>query len=274
MKNGKPLNKKIITIASIIIGLILIIVLAVKFNNDDTTSPDENPIIDKFNDIDKTDSIIVHDEDGSVLYEFEDENLIDIVEYVNTFDYMTFIYYETEYIINNNQTELTDTITHIVSDIDFIKNRDCTIDILKLEDNQDPFTAPRLDFTETFGFDYKKYENAFDIVMKVAKEAGVSTDFENSTPAEYNEQMYNEMYRKIYNLNNENLPIIQDIIHSIEYDKILETKCFYSTYYSDEYKGGQIEYIIATVTYTKDGKTKMREVCYTFGPHFDSLGWK
>ena len=110
-------------------------------------------------------------------------------------------------------------------------------------------------------------------MMKIAKEAGIGTDLEDST---FNQSLYDVAKQETYTLNDKNLPIIQDILSTIEYDNIVETKCVYDTvYYEDENLSGySIHNINASVAYEINGEKKIRDITYTFGLHFEESGWK
>lgn len=275
-------KKKVLIFAGLlfVIGFILFIAIKNKPNesnninintedstqNNDTSTPSDDTEVSEN---------VVYDTDGTILYDFEDEKLLGIAECANTFDYLTIVYTINDYTMNEGIIQSVEKNKYIVSDIDMIKGKDYTINSLELKDGEDPFEAPRLNFEEIFGFSYLDYDNTFDIMMKIAKESGINTDFENSTPVEFNEALFEDTKEEIFVLNDRNIPIIQEILSSLTYDEVLETVCTYNTYYSDNEKlqGYGINYVSATVTYKLNEETKIREVKYIFGLHFDEGGW-
>lgn len=283
----KKLDKKKVSILVgilLILGIVLIVVLTNQSNNNGDTSTntehstEHDDVSGKDNDATdntKVSENVVYDTDGTVLYDFEDEKLLGIAECANQFDYLTIIYAVSDYMMKEEIIQSVNGLKYIVSDIDMIKGKDCTINSLELKEGEDPFSVPRLNFKEIFGFSYLDYDNTFDIMMKIAKESGISTNLENSTGVAFNDEMFKDIQEEIFVFNDSNLPIIQEILSSLTYDEVLETVCTYDTYYTDNEKlsGYGINYISATVTYTLNGETRIREVKYTFGLHFEESGW-
>lgn len=258
-------NKKTIGIISVISIVIIITIICIFTSSNNNT---------------KTDKVIGYDEDKKILYEFENEKLIDAVEKANMFKYLTIRKHTNEITYDKEGNPTVEHLELIVSDINFTINEDCTINSLKLKDGEDPFAAPRLNFEETFGFDYNKCENVFAVIMKMAKENGISTDLEN---AELNEKTFEITGQENYTLkNSKDLPIIQEMLASIEYDKILETKVVYDLVYYDGSElevytgpsGYSIHNITASIMYEKNGVQKIKNITYTFGLHFEEWGWE
>lgn len=284
MKNGKPLNKKIIAIAGAITIIVILIIAVVIGNNGDKTPSGNNPS-DSTNSTNTENSQgsefeeigenAVLDTDGTLLHDFTDEVLVSIKDVSNCYDYVTIAVRENEMTFNENEEVIDSNYTkYIVSDIDMIKGKDCTVNCLILEEGEDPFSAPRLNFVETFGFNYLDYENVFDVLMKFAKVTGVGTDLENST---FNENLFEGTGQQTYVLNDENLPIIQDMLSQITYDEIVYTNCQFTVNYEEanEFDDGgyALSNISASVKYVKDGITKQKNIIYSFGLHGESLEW-
>ncbi len=214
---------------------------------------------------------VVYDKDDTVLYDAEDEKILDIAEIANDFDYMTIVKTISETTMTNSGNE-EEIISVHMSDIDLIRLKDCTIDRLAVGEN-DPFTAPRLNFEEVFGFSYKEYDNMFDVQMKVVKEAGIDTDFDGY---DFSVIQHEDAEIGFYHITNENLPIIQEIIADIDYDKIIHTECNFNLYEDndDNFAKRGINYANAVVTYEKDGVQKIRQITYRFMLHREDFGWQ
>lgn len=244
--------------------LALNIILFAVFNNDNANVSDSNS--DNSTEVSEN---VVYDKDGTVLYDFEDEELISVVEYMNTADYVTFKKTITEATITEEGTTDIKCLQCIVADVDTIKNKDITVDILSTPEGGEPIIdGNRADFKEIFGFDYKDYDNVFAVVMKMAKTQGIGTDLENAT---YNEFLHTVAQQETYVFNDTDLPIIKEILAQIEYDEIIYSDCQYTITESDAKDGFHLNNISATVKYKSNGETKIRSITLSIGIHFEPI---
>ncbi len=259
MKN----NKKIIM--SIVLGLVIILTIIGIFLS--TNNNDNN----KNNDKDKEPTKkVVQDTDGTILYEFEDEKLIDIVDYMNSVDYVTFrkMIIEKEY-LEDGTIKNTEYLQWIVADVNTMDNIDVTVDILSTPEGGEPIIdGQRPDFKETFGFDHTQYDDVFSIVMKMAKTQGIGTNLEDY---ELSELLLQSVGQETYVLNNKELPIIQEILSTIEFDEIINTTCRYTVVESDNKDGFLINNITASVKYKINGETKAKTISFAIGIHSEPI---
>lgn len=263
----KKLDKKKILILVVALAyLILNLVVIAIFKDKPDESNDTNISTEEPTEISEN---AVYDIDGTVLYDFEDEELLSVVDYMNTADYVTFRKTITEATITEETTTDIKWLQCIVSDVNTIKNKDITVDILSTPEGGEPIIdGNRPNFQDIFGFNYKEYDNVFDIVMKMAKTQGIGTDLENAT---YDEFLHTVAEQETYIFNDTELPIIKEILAQIEYDEILESNCQYTITESDAKDGFHLNNISATVRYKSNGETKIRSISLSIGIHFEPL---
>lgn len=235
----KDKNKIIIAVIGIIAVIAIATICIITGTNSKESSNDKNSV--------STDELQHSTNDKDDIAEITESELNEIEEYMNSFDNVlirktvsrSVIQTEPEY--SRDFTALED----IITEINTIKNSDITrTQDDYIDDNEDNL----LDFEEYYGFDYKKYSNAYDVIVGLAEAQGINTDFTNST---FDEELYKGMEQKVYRLNEES-DVIKDIISDLDYDEILESYCRFRV--NENGPHSYISYISTTVKYMKDGE--------------------
>lgn len=243
MKN-KLNNKKfaivIAILAILIIGIIIGIIASMNKNGNEATEP------------------LVREEDGLPLT-LTEENLSEIIDYMNSYDEIVLHYNVFEYIYNENEEYLdTNNITGISSKINLLTLDELTIDSDKIfigkEEEYEPtekeLADATLSFEEVFGVNYKDYDNVYDLICDVVRTQGALP--ESFVGSEIDVQMYDTLYeehgRKYYFYENKEFdPQIED------YDEIV-SKYFRVITNKDNFGKEYISDVDAIITYKKDGK--------------------
>lgn len=245
MKNlFKNKKAKIVAVGAIlVIAILAIIILALNIdkNNNEVTEP------------------LVREEDGLPLT-LTEENLNEMIDYMNSYDEIVLHYNVFEYIYNENEEYLdTNNITGISSKVNILTLDELTIDSDKIfidkeegyEPTDEEVANATLSFEEVFGVNYKDYDNVYDLICDVVRTQGALP--ESFVGSEIDVQMYDSLYdeenrRKYYYYENENFdPQIED------YDEII-SKYLRVITNKDNFGKEYISDVDAIITYKKNGK--------------------
>lgn len=240
--------------------LALNIILFAVFNNDKANVSDSNisteestNIKDSENGKDDTNDTSINTDNLDVTeITFTDEKILEAQEYMNLYD-----------VIIIRKTTSTNTITtepeysaeffaisDVCTEIDLSTMTDRTV-ITEDYSNED---ATMLDFENEFGFNYKGYDNIFDISLAVAQTHGFNLNLENAVLDEDLKEVFGQ---NVYTLQDDS-SVINKILIDLDYDELLETSC---TYRMDSY----INYFNARIKYIKDGQTVFYNLCLQIG---------
>ena len=238
---SKLLNKKIIAITIVII--LVIAIIGITSLSENKTSNTDCSVSSETGSQTEDDSTIFSDENEENVKEgLTDEELNDIKKTMDTFTEFSII---KTTVLQEKEPERSTTKEIITATIN-------------LEDMSVSF-EPETDktFEEIFGFNYKGYDSAYDIMIALMKIQGISTDFEN---ADFAELLYSNMGQWQYILLG-NSRIFDKMISEIEYDEIIYTSASYN---KAEYTEGHffIESTTASVKYKISNKTMMSTICF------------
>ena len=206
--NNKKIAIVIVILAILIIGIIIGIIASMNKNGNKTTNP------------------LVREEDGLPLT-LTEENLNEMINYMNSYDEIVLHYNVFEYIYNENEEYLdTNNITGISSKVNILTLDELTIDSDKIfigkEEEYEPtekeLADATLSFEEVFGVNYKNYDNVYDLICDVVRTQGALP--ESFVGSKIDVQMYDALYeehgRKYYFYENKEFdPQIED------YDEIV-----------------------------------------------------
>lgn len=244
MKNlFKNKKAKIVAVGAIlVIAILAIIILALNIgkNNNEVTEP------------------LVREEDGLPLT-LTEENLNTMIDYMNSYDEMGIHYNIFENIYTDDGEYVSSNyFTGISSYINLLKQTEWTIDSNKIyigkdEDyiaTEEELADAVISFEEAFGFDFKDYDNVYDLSCAIARTQGAVP--ESFVGSKINVQMYDDLYekygQKYYYYDNEDFdPQIED------YDEIL-SKDFKVMTKKDNLGNEFISYVDIRVVYKKDNK--------------------
>lgn len=238
--NNKKIAIVIAILAILIIGIIIGIIASMNKNDNKTTNP------------------LVREEDGLPLT-LTEENLSEMIDYMNSYDEIVLHYNVFEYIYNENEEYLdTNNITGISSKVNILTLDELTIDSDKIfigkEEEYEPtekdVANATLSFEEVFGVNYKDYDNVYDLICDVVRTQGALP--ESFVGSKIDVQMYDTLYeehgRKYYFYENKEFdPQIED------YDEIV-SKYFRVITNKDNFGKEYISDVDAIITYKKDGK--------------------
>lgn len=201
-------------------------------NNKDSTSNESQDNVDKKEDIP----------------EITESELNEIEKYMNAYDNVLIRKTVSKNIVQTKPEYISEFIAdeNIISEISILKNTDIT---RTQEDYIYDYRDNLLDFEEFYNFDYKKYENIYDVIVGLAEAQGINTDFSNST---LDEQLYEATEQKVYILN-EDSNAIKKIISDLDYDEILDAYSCFKV--SESGAHSYISYINTCIQYTKERKT-------------------
>ena len=239
-KNKKA--KIVAVVAILVIAILAIIILALNIgkNNKEAADP------------------LVREEDGLPLT-LTEENLNEMIDYMNTYDEIVIHYNVFENIYDENDEYLdTNYITGVSSKVNILTLDELTIDSNKIfigkEEEYEPtekeLADATLSFEEVFGINYKNYDNVYDLICDVVRTQGALP--ESFVGSEIDVQMYDTLYeehgRKYYFYENKEFdPQIED------YDEIV-SKYFRVITNKDNFGKEYISDVDAIITYKKDGK--------------------
>lgn len=231
-------NKKILMVVAIMV--ISIFIVCITFRS-------KALLINKLNsNIDNTeqskDNNEVTDSEIGVDESISKDKLKSIENYMNLFDSIAFVKIVSQNTYNDDKNDFSQQ-QYILSEINILKGEDNTIDYLKTSKTY----LKKIDFQEIFGFNIKDYYEPFSFVNELIKSQGFSSDLTN---ASLDKEMYKLTGQKSYILE-EDSDIIQNIIKDLDYDKILDSYCYFTI---KEAVSGEsyINCITAQVTYTKN----------------------
>lgn len=242
-------KKKIFTIVGIVIALLALlgtgIYFGIKKNEDDIPKQMKQGF--QIND------------DGTVDYKYTDELILEAQQNMNEFDYIGISLIENirEYDENWNIIEYKDT-KNVISEINLITKEELTTDTSEWTGHGDVYDLPKLDFYETFGFDYTKYENAFDLTHAIFAANGITNTLESDNI--YDD--YYDEYGQIYYILNNEAPIIDTLLEGVDYDEIVDKNVQWCIG-KDEYRAlPMVDYFSATVAYKKNGRIFEKNASY------------
>lgn len=198
-------------------------------------------------------------DDGTVDYEYTDELILETQKNMNDYDYIGLSVVETYREFDENGEPVNFQRTKdIYSEIDLIKKIDYTIDTSKWTGSGDLYELPKKDFFENFGFDYKKYNNSFDIAHALLSANNVSITLESDNINNDDYEEYGQIYYKL----DDEVGIIDKLLDGVEYDEIVDKNVHWCIG-KDSYRAlPVIDYIGASVVYKKDNKNYMKAITY------------
>lgn len=259
------LNKKMVAIISIacIVAIIGIAVLlskgdpnsennnSVSSTEDINTNNSNDDVNDNNNDTENNSSVNTDDIDVTEI-KFTDEKILNAQKYMNTFNVISIrktistntITSEPEYSAEFSKTE------DIISTIDLSTMKDVTVS------SEDYLVdgAEQLNFEDIFGFNYKGYDNIFDIALASAQAQGFNLNLENCVLDEELKEQFNQY---VYTLQDDST-VINTILKDLDYDKIINSVCIYRM-------SNYISYFDARIQYEKDGKVVFYNLSIAIG---------
>ena len=248
MKNKINNKKIVIVIASLAILIIGIGIFLATNKNDDVVS-------NSGTEAELPDSVYYVPEGQ----EMTEDHLQEIIDYMNSYDEMVISYFSFDDIYDEDEMYLgREYITEIASKLNLIEKTDETYNTHLLYDedgnmNPDPdaLKEAQISFEEAFGFDYKDYDNVYDISCVVCKKQFSQPNKFVGARVDDNMQKltYEHDGQSYYFYKNDN----KDLIASIgEYDEILEISSDITV--QDEEIGESISYIRTKIKFKKDDK--------------------
>lgn len=183
---------------------------------------------------------------------FTDEKILNAQEYMNSYDVITIKKTISSNVITTEPEYSSEfsAIKDICTEIDLSTMTDRTV----LTDDYTNVNATELNFEDEFGFNYKGYDNTFDISLAVAQAHGFNLNLENSELDENLKEVYGQY---VYTLK-DNSSVIDTILADLDYDEILESSC---TYRMSNY----ISYFDARIKYTKNKQIVFYNLCLQIG---------
>ena len=187
-------------------------------------------------------------------YGIDSQELTDGINLINTFD-AAWIHKSVTNSEINPETRETINMEDILNAYSVISIKDKT-DITYHDEN----FYDRTDFKETFGFDYKKDNYAWDIFYDMYSADGVSITTEDTT---LDINAYLSLEEKYFLLNNPELAT-EKIIKNLDYDKIISSTVNFEvgTYQNGNKQINYIDGVYVKVVYEKNGKQYAYEVIY------------
>lgn len=200
-------------------------------------------------------------EDGTIDYYYTNKELLDAQKNMNSFDYIGVQKTETQRVYDENFNTISfEVISDVLSHINLNKKEDLTYNYINRNNVEKATELPEINFIEAFNFDYKKYNNNFDIVTAVLATDGITINMEDNIKDESYYDEYGDIY---YRLNND-AGAIEKLLENIEYDEIIESDVSY-TIKNDYYNGNpHIGYVGASVVYKMNNKYYEKSCVYTF----------
>lgn len=258
-------NKKIIGVIGIVC-IVAVIGIAVLLSKGDAGSENNNSINstedintnnsnddvnENNNDTENNSSVNTDDIDVTEI-KFTDEKILNAKEYMSSYDVITIRKTISTNVITTEPEYSSEfsTLKDVCTEIDLSTMTDRTV----LTDDYINVDATELNFEDEFGFNYKGYDNTFDISLAVAQAHGININLENSVLDENLKEVYGQY---VYTLK-DNSTVINTILADLDYDEILESSC---TYRMSDF----ISYFDARIKYTKDGQTVFYNLCLQIG---------
>lgn len=256
-------NKKVLIGLGIVILAAILCIGGVSLSNKSSLDNDaetiNNDVDANIKDIDGNDIISI-DENGNVSYSYTDEEILNVQEYMNTYNHIAIELTCNEYMFDaENNLEQSTMTGRYLSEMYLDEKTADTRDFTEYESGQLWDEMPVIDFEKTFGFDYTQYNKAFDIGIAFVTAQGLSIDLENATMSD---ELYEEYGDRWYRIDNAS-SIVEKIMSGTEYDAINAATC---SYVLSEDNTGNIflDYFTATVNYTKDDKILSKCITCSF----------
>lgn len=192
-------------------------------------------------------------DDTKEKYKISSPELVKGVEYINTNKGMWF----NKEIREHNDKEEIDGDYPIISHISSFIFLDSKTDIT--EEESDTTDSKKVNFEDIFGFDYKNYDNIFDIYYKILVNNGININFDEAV---LNKDLYTLYMSNIYTITDDD-EIIKNAIQDIDYDEIENTSVSYNVDKSQKTGVKYIDQVSIDVVYKKDNITYTRNINYS-----------
>lgn len=242
MKNKKVvIGLGIFAVIAIIIGIII-----ASFNLKDVEDKNILDVLKNANDIERT-------EDND--YGYTEEKLVDMVNYMNTFDSIAVIKADLTTVEYEDGTYDFITRAHVVSAVEFAGDYETTISI----DDENDLEQTTLDFQEYFGFDWKECSKPMDIFVRILDNNGFDADIEGG---ELNQALYGVYGQRSYVIECDE-KLVDDYMEGIDYDEI--TSAYWDYIVEEDTNGNDyINYVRLIIDYTKGTTKYSREIDFVF----------
>ena len=204
------------------------------------------------NDIKVDDKITT--ETAAKKYGIEDKQITDGINLINTFDCAWIHKQITESEIGKDESDISNT-TDLLDAYSIISINDKT-DITYL----DKGINDKADFKDTFGFDYKNINNAWDIFYNLYATDEIDMNYED---AELDIDMYLYLDEKRFVLKDSS-KIAEKLMKDVDYDEITNSIVSFDidTYKNKGTATNYVDNITASIYYKKDNKNYMRIIIY------------
>lgn len=200
--------------------------------------------------------IITMNNDGSISYSYENEDILAVQEYMNTYDHIGIYYEVIDYIPDEDKSNV---VGRYLSEVYINEKTDDTREFTNAEDASDWEGAPVADFKEVFGVSNKQYDKAFDLVIGIANAKGFNIDLDH---AAMNESLYESYGDMLYDMNEYSYNS-KAIMSGQDYDEVSPANCAY-VLAKDNTGNLFLNYFTSTTIYTKDNKDVYRYITCRF----------